>query len=118
VITHSTNLVERPELIAERVVRFARIVRGCRPLSDWRIAMATIDPVPLEQAADEIKPVYEQVAKRFGRVPNFFATMAHRPNVLRHFPAFYGAITAEGSVDGRLKELAYLKTSLVNGCQY
>jgi alkylhydroperoxidase family enzyme len=80
--------------------------------------MAPIDPVPLEQATAEVTPVYAQVAKRFGRVPNFFATLAHRPNVLKHFPPFYGAITAEGTVDARLKELAYLKTSTVNGCEY
>ena len=65
-----------------------------------------------------MKPVYEQVAKRLGKVPNFFATMAHRPSVLKNFPAFYGAITGAGALDGKLKELAYLKTSITNGCQY
>jgi alkylhydroperoxidase family enzyme len=80
--------------------------------------MAVVKPVPSEKAPDEIKPVYEQLAKRLGRVPNFFATMAHRPNVLKNFPAFYGAVTAEGTVDAKLKEFAYLKTSIVNGCQY
>ncbi len=77
-----------------------------------------VNPVPPDKVADEAKPVYEQLTKRLGRVPNFFANMAHRPNVLKHFPAFYGAITAEGTVDAKLKELAYLKTSIVNGCQY
>jgi alkylhydroperoxidase family enzyme len=80
--------------------------------------MTVVNPVPADKVADDAKPVYEQVAKRLGRVPNFFATMAHRPNVLKHFPAFYGAITAEGTVDAKLKEFAYLKTSIVNGCQY
>ena len=80
--------------------------------------MAVVNPVPADKVAPDAKPVYEQVAKRLGRVPNFFANMAHRPNVLKHFPAFYGAITAEGTVEPKLKEFAYLKTSIVNGCQY
>lgn len=80
--------------------------------------MAIVNPVPADRVADEAKVAYETVMKRFGRVPNFFANMAHRPNVLKHFPAFYGAITAEGTVDPKLKELLYLKTSIVNGCQY
>ena len=80
--------------------------------------MAVVTPVPADRVAEEAKPVYEAVTKRLGRVPNFFANMAHRPNVLKHFPAFYGAITSEGTVEPKLKELLYLKTSIVNGCQY
>jgi hypothetical protein len=44
--------------------------------------------------------------------------MAHRPNVLQTFLPLYAAITGEGTVEQRYKELAYLKTSLVNGCEY
>ncbi len=44
--------------------------------------------------------------------------MAHRPNVLKHFLGLYGAIMREGTVEGKYKELAYLKTSMVNGCEY
>jgi alkylhydroperoxidase family enzyme len=80
--------------------------------------MPVVNPVTAEKVADEVKPIYEQLAKRLGRVPNFFATMAHRPNVLKNFAGFYGAITAEGTVEAKLKEFAYLKTSIVNGCQY
>jgi alkylhydroperoxidase family enzyme len=80
--------------------------------------MAVVNPVSANKVGDEAKPVFEQVTKRFGRVPNFFATMAHRPNVLKNFAPFYAAIIAEGTVDAKLKELAYLKASIVNGCQY
>jgi len=51
-------------------------------------------------------------------MPNIFGVMAQRPNVLQHFMPLYGAIMNEGTVDARYKELAYLKTSLVNGCEY
>jgi hypothetical protein len=30
----------------------------------------------------------------------------------------YGAVMDEGTVEARYKEFAYLKTSLLNGCEY
>jgi alkylhydroperoxidase family enzyme len=51
-------------------------------------------------------------------VPNIFGTMAQRPNVLKNFLPFYSAVMNEGTVEPRYKELAYLKTSLLNGCEY
>jgi alkylhydroperoxidase family enzyme len=44
--------------------------------------------------------------------------MAHRPEVLKHFVPLYGAIVSQGTVEPKLKELAYLKVSVVNGCEY
>jgi uncharacterized peroxidase-related enzyme len=80
--------------------------------------MAVVNPLPKEKAAPEVHETYEGMTKRFGKVPNIFATMAHRPNVLKNFLPFYGAVMDEGTVEPRYKELAYLKTSLLNGCEY
>lgn len=80
--------------------------------------MAVINPVPKDKAAAELQPIYDSLSKKFGHVPNFFATMAHRPNVLKSFLPFYAAVVAEGSVEPKYKELAYLKTALLNGCEY
>jgi uncharacterized peroxidase-related enzyme len=80
--------------------------------------MAVVNPLPKENAAPELHETYEGMIKRFGKVPNIFATMAHRPNVLKKFLPFYGAVMNEGTVEARYKELAYLKTSLLNGCEY
>ena len=80
--------------------------------------MAVVNPIPKEKAAEELQPLYEQLSKKFGRMPNIFATMAHRPNVLKHFLPFYASIMAEGTVDPKEKELAYLKTARLNGCEY
>jgi len=51
-------------------------------------------------------------------MPAIFGLMAHRPNVLKNFLPLFGAIMNEGAVEARYKELAYLKTSLLNGCEY
>ena len=80
--------------------------------------MAVVDPVPSEKAPDELKAVYDTLSKTHGRVPNFFATMAHRPGALKAFLPLYATVMREGTVEAKYKELAYLKTSHLNGCEY
>ena len=80
--------------------------------------MAVVNPVPKERAPDDVKPIYDDLTKAFGRMPNIFAVMAHRPAALKNLLALYGSIINEGTVEPRYKELAYLKTSLLNGCEY
>ena len=71
--------------------------------------MAVVNPLAKEKVAPEVQEAYEGMTKRFGK---------HRPNVLKNFLPFYGAVMNEGTVEPRYKELAYLKTSLLNGCEY
>jgi uncharacterized peroxidase-related enzyme len=80
--------------------------------------MAAINPVLKDQAAPEIVGIFDKMTKRLGFMPNFFATLAHRPNVLKSFLDLYKAIMNEGTVEARFKELAYLKTAMINGCEY
>jgi hypothetical protein len=80
--------------------------------------MATIAPVAEERAASEVKPIYDNLKKNLGKVPNFFAMLAHKPEVLKTFLPLYGAITGPGAVEQKYKEFAYLKTSTVNACEY
>jgi alkylhydroperoxidase family enzyme len=51
-------------------------------------------------------------------MPNIFGVMAHRPAALRSFLPFFLAVVQQGTVEPRYKELAYLKASMVNGCEY
>lgn len=80
--------------------------------------MPVITPLPKESAPKDAQPVYDDLRQKFGKMPNIFAAMAHRPNALKSLLGLYGAIMGEGSVEPKLKELAYLKTSIVNGCEY
>ncbi len=80
--------------------------------------MAAVNPIPKERAAAEVKEIYDNLAKAFGRMPNIFAVMAHRPAALKNFLPLYSAVINEGTVEPKYKELAYLKTSLINGCEY
>jgi uncharacterized peroxidase-related enzyme len=51
--------------------------------------------------------------------PNlFYRAMANRPEVLKNFVPFYGAIMGPGSVERRVKELVYLTCSYANECAF
>ncbi len=80
--------------------------------------MAVVNPLPKEKAASAVHEIYDVFTKIYGKMPNFFAAMAHRPDVLKKFVPLYGAIINEGTVEPRYKELAYLKTAMLNGCEY
>jgi Carboxymuconolactone decarboxylase family len=80
--------------------------------------MSTIAPLAEERAAADVKPVYENLKQKHGKVPNFFAMLAHKPEVLKTFLPFDQAIIGPGAVEQKYKELAYLKTSSLNGCEY
>jgi len=80
--------------------------------------VSVVTPLPKEKAASEVQGIYDALSKKFGKMPNIFGLMAHRPDVLGKFLPFYSAVIEGGSVEPRYKELAYLKTSLTNGCEY
>jgi uncharacterized peroxidase-related enzyme len=75
-----------------------------------RMAISRIEP-----AANEVLAGLEAKTKH----PNpFYRVMAHRPEVLKTFAPFYAAVVGPGSLDRRLKELAYMATSFANRCAY
>jgi uncharacterized peroxidase-related enzyme len=48
----------------------------------------------------------------------FLRVMANRPEVLKNFTPFYGAIMGPGPTDRRVKEAVYLAVALANKCAY
>lgn len=81
-------------------------------------AMGVINPVPKESASSDVHPIYDAITKKYGRMLNVFGIMSHRPGVLQKFLPAYQAILTEGTIEPKLKELAYLKAAQVNGCEY
>jgi alkylhydroperoxidase family enzyme len=77
-----------------------------------------IEPIQPEQATPEVQRIYRSLEERLGGVYNFYKVLAHKPALLRVYTQLYGAIWDDGALDPRLKELAYLRTSIVNGCEY
>jgi alkylhydroperoxidase family enzyme len=80
--------------------------------------MTRIHPVSDESANPEIKRVFAAMTPG-GQVAPFFRMLAHKPAVLRAYNMLSGAVWAEDSkLPARLKDLAYLRASIVNGCAY
>jgi uncharacterized peroxidase-related enzyme len=77
-----------------------------------------IEVLEKEQAAESIRPIYDRLAQKSGRVINFFKMLAHKPNILGPFLDFYSQVWTPGALSPKIKELAYLRTSLMNGCEY
>jgi uncharacterized peroxidase-related enzyme len=77
-----------------------------------------ISPISKENAAPEAHPTLDKLTHGFGKVPAFFGTMARVPEALATFVPFYTSVIEGGTVERKYKELAYLKTSLINGCEY
>ena len=80
--------------------------------------MSVVNPLPKDKAASELYGIYDALSKKFGKTPNIFGLTAHRPDILEKFLPFYSAVMEGGTVEARYKELAYLKTALINGCEY
>lgn len=83
--------------------------------------MARIEPVTPDTAAPEVAQMLGDISETLGRVPNFIATVAHSPAVVRWLVPFVATLHREGTgsvLDARTKNLVILKTSLVNGCEY
>jgi uncharacterized peroxidase-related enzyme len=83
--------------------------------------MARIKPVARAGAGPEVRQMWGDIEETLGRVPNFIATVAHSPAVVRWLVPFVATLHREGTgsvLDARTKNLVILKTSLVNGCEY
>ena len=78
--------------------------------------MPHVAPLADAQAPDASKSLFQQIQSQFGMVPNIFRTMGHAPEVLRATLALEQASTRD--LAPKLRELAYLKTSQLNGCHY
>ena len=79
---------------------------------------AVISPLMKENAAQNVHPIFDRLTQAFGHMPSFFATMARVPDALEHFMPLYSAVINKGMVEAKFKELAYLKTAQINGCEY
>ena len=78
--------------------------------------MPHVAPLADAQAPDASKSLFQQIQSQFGMVPNIFRTMGHAPEALRATLVLEQAITRD--LAPKLRELAYLKTSQLNGCHY
>lgn len=77
-----------------------------------------IQPVEKEHAPEIVRRIYEALEQRAGSVSDFTKMLAHKPEVLRAFNQLFAAVMMEDALSRRLKELAFLRVSILNGCAY
>jgi alkylhydroperoxidase family enzyme len=77
-----------------------------------------IHPIEKDQASPLVQRIYDALERQSGSVSTFNKMLAHKPEILRAFNQLSGALWAEGALSPTLKELAYLRTSIRNGCAY
>ena len=76
--------------------------------------MARVAYVEPRTARPEVQQIYEH--RLAGRPANVHKAIAHNPQALTPFLAFYAAVGK--SLDRKLWELIYLRVSFINGCEY
>jgi len=73
-------------------------------------SIKTVDPAENEFLAS--------LEARSKQASLFFRALANRPEVLKTFVPFYGAVMGPGSVERRIKELVYLTCTYANHCAF
>ena len=77
-----------------------------------------IMPLEKQQISGPVGAIYDELEQKSGKVINFFKVLAYKPEILKSFMEFYQQVWREGKVPVATKELAYLRTSILNGCAY
>jgi alkylhydroperoxidase family enzyme len=77
-----------------------------------------IRPLAPEEAATEVRPIFETYLRERGNVPNMFRTVALRPAHLRTMIAHFRTVMNDGTVPVGLKELLWVRISHLNNCRY
>lgn len=75
-----------------------------------------IQPVERESAPDEVRALYDQIEGHGTKVSRFYRLLGHRPDALRAILNLSDAVMDEGTVTSRIKNLAFIRASALNGC--
>jgi len=77
-----------------------------------------ITPLTPDQAAPEVRPIFDTYLRERGNVPNMFRTAAHRPEIMKTMTAHFRAVMNTGTVEKKLKEMVAVRVSHLNACEY
>jgi alkylhydroperoxidase family enzyme len=77
-----------------------------------------IEPVDRATATADVRRIFDAMEREQGTVSNFSRMLARRPPVLRAYNQLYGALWAESALPVQVKELAFLRVAILNGCEY
>lgn len=79
--------------------------------------MQRIKPIDPAKATGKTRDQLAALERKYGRVPNVFATMAHAPSVLNAYLGLFDAMS-HMSLDPRLRELLGVTVATANDSEY
>jgi hypothetical protein len=77
-----------------------------------------IKGVPLEEAAPNVRRLYQNTIERLGRVTVPLTAFAHRPEIAEAYSALGAALTRDAIVEPWLKTLSCVRTAQIVGCPF
>lgn len=80
--------------------------------------MPRISRLDRSAVSPEVGEIFDRFMKQRGNIPNMFRTVAHRPEILRSMIDHFGAVSANGALPAKLKELLFVRVSQINRCEY
>lgn len=79
--------------------------------------MKTITVPTREQVSPEAQPIFDNIQKSMGKVPNLYATIGYSATTLKAFLEFSEAFN-KSAFTPKEREAIYLVVSEVNNCNY
>ena len=79
--------------------------------------MAELEYLEKGQEPAEISDIFDSMQAKLGRVPDIYRLMGHAPRILKMVVDLSKTLMGT-KLDPRLRELAYIKASLTNECEY
>lgn len=77
-----------------------------------------IAPVSLDSPPEGAKASFDHFLATRGNVPNLFRTLALRPEIMLAYSTLLDKVLKTGTVETALKEMAVIRVSLINDCDY
>lgn len=87
-------------------------------MSESKPRISMINPAT---ATGDVAMLFEAVTAMLGRVPNSYRILGHSPLVAKMLIPFNAVVQRQGAgsvLTAKLKEMAVIKTSHLNGCKY
>jgi hypothetical protein len=97
--------------------KFGRGSSGANRSLSYNRAMR-IKGVPLEEAAPNVRRLYQNTTERLGRVTIPLTAFAHCPEIAEAYSALGAALARDAMVEPWLKTLACVRTAQIVGCPF
>ncbi|QDT04768.1 Carboxymuconolactone decarboxylase family protein [Rubripirellula lacrimiformis] len=78
--------------------------------------MPYVQPLDIDDAPKKSQPILTAIQEKFGRSMNIFSTAAHQPDLLGGMTQINDGI--RNDLPDKFRELAYMKASHINACEY